>query len=165
MIELFQPDSLEVNTDPLHDLVPPQYHDLLDAFSKAKTDRLLPHRPHDDAIELEPSTKPPFGPLYSLSDPELKALRTWLDENLAKGLIRPSTSAAGASILFAKKKDGCLRLCVDYRSSTVIRATIKNRLPLPLHCSTPVTFGYTTRTVEPPALNDRFQLPHLPERP
>ncbi|KAE8222388.1 hypothetical protein CF319_g4403 [Tilletia indica] len=114
----------------LHDLVPPQYHDLLDAFSKAKADRLPPHRPHDHAIELEPNTQPPFGPLYSLSDPELKALRTWLDENLAKGFIRPSTSPAGAPILFVKKKDGSLRLCVDYRGLN--RATIKNRYPLPL---------------------------------
>ncbi|CAD6939821.1 unnamed protein product [Tilletia controversa] len=56
----------------LHDLVPPQYHDLLDAFSKAKADRLPPHRSHDHAIQLEPDAQPPFGPLYSLSDPELK---------------------------------------------------------------------------------------------
>ncbi|CAD6885025.1 unnamed protein product, partial [Tilletia caries] len=105
--------------------VPVEYHDLLDAFSKAKADTLPPHRSHDHAIDLEPDTIPPFGPIYSLSDLELAALRSWLDEHLSKGFIRPSTSPAGAPILFVKKKDGSLRLCVDYRGLN--RVTIKNR--------------------------------------
>ena len=71
-----------------------------------------------------------FGPIYSLSDLELKALSTWLKENLDKGFNQPSTSPAGAPILFVKKKNGSLRLCVDYRALNNI--TIKNRYPLPL---------------------------------
>ena len=53
-----------------------------------------------------------------------------MDDNLCKGFIRPSNSPAGAPILFAKKKDGSLRLCVDYRGLN--RITRKNRYPLPL---------------------------------
>jgi hypothetical protein len=61
---------------------------------------------------------------------ELEVLRKWLDENLAKGFIRASLSPAGAPILFVKKGDGSLRLCVDYRGLN--EGTIKNRYPLPL---------------------------------
>jgi len=61
---------------------------------------------------------------------ELQALRQWIDENLSKGFIRASSSPAGAPILFVKKKDGSLRLCVDYRGLN--EGTIKNRYPLPL---------------------------------
>ena len=68
--------------------------------------------------------------MYSLSKQELEALWKWLDENLAKGFIRPSSSPAGSPILFVKKKDGSLRLCVDYRDLN--EKTIKNRYPLPL---------------------------------
>jgi hypothetical protein len=65
-----------------------------------------------------------------LSRTELEALRKWLEENLSKGFIRVSSSPAGAPILFVKKGDGSLRLCVDYRGLN--EGTIKNRYPLPL---------------------------------
>ena len=61
---------------------------------------------------------------------ELAALKEFLEENLAKGFIRESKSPAGALILFAPKKDGGLRLCVDYRGLNSI--TVKNHYPLPL---------------------------------
>src|SRR5690606_7659833 len=86
--------------------------------------------PYDHAIPLKEGFTPPFGPLYSLSHNELKTLREWLDDNLSKGFIRASSSPAGAPILFVKKKDGSLRLCVDYRG--INEGTIKNRYPLPL---------------------------------
>lgn len=57
-------------------------------------------------------------------------MREYLHTNLSKGYIRPSRSPAGAPILFAKKKDGTLRLCVDYRGLNAL--TVKNRHPLPL---------------------------------
>ena len=57
-------------------------------------------------------------------------LRRYLQENLNKGFIRPSKSPAGAPILFVPKKDGSLRLYVDYRGLNKI--TVKNRYPLPL---------------------------------
>lgn len=82
------------------------------------------------SIELEDGKTPPFGPLYALSELELKALSEWIEDNLSKGFIRASRSPAGAPILFVKKKDGSLRLCVDYRGLN--KVSIKNRYPLPL---------------------------------
>ena len=60
---------------------------------------------------------------------ELQELRVQLQELLDKGFIRPSTSPLGAPVLFAKKKDKTLRLCIDYQQLN--RVTIKNRYPLP----------------------------------
>ena len=60
---------------------------------------------------------------------ELQELRVQLQELLDKGFIRPSTSPWGAPVLFAKKKDKTLRLCINYRQ--LYRVTIKNRYPLP----------------------------------
>ena len=110
--------------------VPPEYHDYLDVFSKAEADKLPPHRPFDHHITLQDGKTPPFGPIYSLSEKELGVLREYLDENLDKGFVVPSESPAAAPILFVKKKDGSLRLCVDYRGLNKI--TVKNRYPLPL---------------------------------
>ncbi|SGY78585.1 BQ5605_C008g04896 [Microbotryum silenes-dioicae] len=122
-------DSLEY-LESLKNLVPPEYHHLLAAFSKVKADQLPPHRKFDLSIDLEDNTTPPFGPLYPLSETELQTLSSWLKENLSKNFIRASTSPAGAPVLFVRKKDGSLRLCVDYRGLNKI--TRKNRYPLPL---------------------------------
>src|SRR5208282_4963432 len=73
---------------------------------------------------------PPYGPLYNLSELQLAALREYLSDALRKRWIRPSVSPAGAPILFVPKKDGGLRLCVDYRGLN--KVTVKNRHPLPL---------------------------------
>jgi hypothetical protein len=61
---------------------------------------------------------------------ELATLREYIDENLSKNFIRHSKSSAGAPILFVKKKDRSLRMCVDCRGLNKI--TKKNRYPLPL---------------------------------
>jgi hypothetical protein len=65
-----------------------------------------------------------------MSEPELAEIVKYLGENLKSGAIRRSTSPAASPILFVKKKDGTLRLCVDYRGLN--RITIKNRYPLSL---------------------------------
>ena len=104
-----------IEDDKIRGLVPAEYHEFLPLFKKAIADVLPPHRPYDHKITLKEGFSPPFGPLYSLSRPEVQALREWLDENLSKGFIRASSSPAGAPILFIKKSDGSLRLCVDYR--------------------------------------------------
>ena len=111
-------------------IVPAKYHAYLDAFSQAKAFRLPPHRAHDHAIDLMPGAEPTFSRLYPLSEPELKHLSSWIRDNLDKGFIRPSKSPFGAGILFVKKKDGSLRLCVDYRALNAV--TVKNRLAIPL---------------------------------
>ena len=66
---------------------------------------------------------------HRMAPVKLQELRVQLQELLDKGFIRPSTSLWGAPVLFAKKKDRTLRLCIDYRQLN--RVTIKNRYPLP----------------------------------
>lgn len=83
----------------------------------------------DFTIELEEGAQPVYGPLYRMSPAELTEVRRQLDELLQKGWIRPSESPFGSPILFVRKKDGSLRMCVDYRRLNAI--TKKNRTPLP----------------------------------
>ncbi|MBW0564936.1 hypothetical protein O181_104651 [Austropuccinia psidii MF-1] len=109
-------------------VVPPVYHQYLDVFSKVKAEKLPPHRACDHHIELEGSL-PPVGVLYSLSNQESETLRDYISENVEKGFIRPSSSSTGAPVLFVKKKDGGLRLCVDYRKLNAV--TRKNKYPVP----------------------------------
>ncbi|SOV04806.1 uncharacterized protein UDID_17198 [Ustilago sp. UG-2017a] len=84
----------------LSDIIPQKYHQYLNVFSRVKADKLPPHCTYDHQIPLEEGKSPPFGPIY---------------KNLAKGFISPSDSPAASPILFVKKKDGSLHLCVDYR--------------------------------------------------
>ena len=86
------------------------------------------HRVVDFGIELQPGTLPISMTPHRMAPVELQELRVQLQELLDKGSIRPSTSPWGAPILFAKKKDRTLRLCIDYRQLN--RVTIKNRYPL-----------------------------------
>ena len=111
-------------------MLPEAYHDFTDVFSKSKAGKLADHRPYNLKITLDEGTVPPFGPIYSLSQEELVALRKFIDENLATGFIRPSHSPCGAPILFIRKKDGSLRLCVNFRGLN--RISKKDRYPLPL---------------------------------
>jgi len=111
--------------------LPPEYQGFKKLFQEGEPGKTLPkHQPWDHEIPLETGKKPTYGPIYSLSEKELAVLRDYLKDNLEKGFIRPSTSPAGYPILFVPKKDGSLRLCVDYRQLNGI--TIKNRYALPL---------------------------------
>ncbi|KAF7776762.1 hypothetical protein Agabi119p4_5155 [Agaricus bisporus var. burnettii] len=110
--------------------IPDEYHDFADVFSKKRADTLPPHWRYDLKIDLEDGTLPPIGPIYSLSRTELDALHNFIDENLSIGFIRPATSPHGTPVLFVKKKDGSLRLCVDFRGLN--RISRKDRYPLPL---------------------------------
>uniref|UniRef100_A0A8C5MFU9 CCHC-type domain-containing protein n=1 Tax=Leptobrachium leishanense TaxID=445787 RepID=A0A8C5MFU9_9ANUR len=68
------------------------YSDFHDIFEKKGADILPPHRSYDCPINILPGAMIPFGRVYSLSEPELKVLKEYIDENLTKGFIRPSTS-------------------------------------------------------------------------
>ena len=87
------------------------------------------HRDVDFGIKLHPGTSPISMTPHRMEPVELKELRVQLQELLDKGFIRPSTSPWGAPVLFAKKKDKTLRLCIEYRQLN--RVTIKNQYPLP----------------------------------
>ena len=83
----------------------------------------------DFGIELHPGTSPISMTPHKMAPVELQELRVQLHELLDKGFIRSSTSPWGASVLFTKKKDKTLRLCIEYRQLN--KVTIKNRYPLP----------------------------------
>ncbi|UTT91961.1 hypothetical protein NDA17_003890 [Ustilago hordei] len=110
--------------------IPKPYQHLRDVFDEVEADKLPHHTEHDLHLELIEGGKPPQGPLYLKGPKEMSELRRYLDENLEKGFIRPSKSPARSPVLFIPKKDGGLRLCVDYRGLNEI--TVKNRAPLPL---------------------------------
>jgi hypothetical protein len=92
----------------IESIIPHEYHKYLKIFEKVNADKLPPHRLCDHKIPLEDGFQPPFGPLYSLSRPELEELKTWLEENLSKGFICASSSLAAMPILFVKKGDRSL---------------------------------------------------------
>ena len=94
-----------------------------------KLPRLPPYRDIEFTIELHPGTSPISMTPHRMAPAKFQELKVQLQELLDKGFIRPSTSPWGAPILFAKKRDKTLRLCVDYRQLN--RATIKNKYPLP----------------------------------
>ncbi|KAK1424581.1 hypothetical protein QVD17_19914 [Tagetes erecta] len=93
----------------------------------------LPGTPPDREIEFQidlvPGAQPVAKAPYHLAPSEMKELMTQLKELLDKGFIRPSTSPWGAPVLFVKKKDGSMRMCIDYRELN--KLTVKNRYPLP----------------------------------
>ncbi|MBW0574749.1 hypothetical protein O181_114464, partial [Austropuccinia psidii MF-1] len=109
-------------------VVPPVYHKYLDVFSKVKAEKLPPHHACDHCIKLE-GLLPPVDVIYSLSKNESETLWVYISENVDKAFIRPSSSSTGAPVLFVKKKDGGLHLCVDYRKLNAV--TRKNRYPVP----------------------------------
>lgn len=80
-------------------------------------------------ISLQPNATPPLQRTYRMSPAELQEVQRQLEDYLEKGWIRPSTSEFGAPILFVRKQDGSLRMCIDYRALNAI--TIKDRYPLP----------------------------------
>jgi len=107
-----------------------EYHEFADVFSKTKAEVLSPHRSYDLKINLEEGTQPPVGPIYSLSASEQEALKEFIEENLNTGFIQPISSSHGALVLFVKKKDSSLCLCVNFCSLNHISK--KNHYPLPL---------------------------------
>ena len=83
----------------------------------------------DFCIKLHPGTSPISMTPHRMALVEVQELKVQLNELLDKGFIRPSTSPWGSPVLFAKKKDKTLRLCIDYQQLN--KVTIMNRYPLP----------------------------------
>ncbi|KAG0158110.1 hypothetical protein PDIDSM_5623 [Penicillium digitatum] len=110
--------------------LPEEFRDFAEVFSPKEAERLPPHRSYDHKMVLQEDKPLPFGPLYPMSRNELEVLKDWIEDNLRKGFIRPSSSPAASPVLFVKKPGGGLRFCVDYRAPNAI--TVKDRYPLPL---------------------------------
>ncbi|KAL0186270.1 hypothetical protein M9458_017940, partial [Cirrhinus mrigala] len=116
-----------------HDLtssIPSEYQDLLEAFSRTKATHLPPHRSGDCAIDLIPGATPPRGRIFPLSQAESEAMQRYIQEELAKGFITPSTSPPQLASSSSKRRT------VGFVPALTIAAlnevTVKYRYPLPL---------------------------------
>ena len=103
-------------------------YDYPDVFPE-ELPELPPHREIDFAIDIVPGFTLAFITPYRMAPVELKELKLQLQELLEKGFIHLSASPWGALVLFVKKKDSTLRLCVRYRQ--LDKMTVKNKYLLP----------------------------------
>jgi len=104
-------------------------HEYRDVFPADLPSGLPPARSVDHRIELKPGSAPTNRPTYRMSPTELDEVKKQIDQLMESGFIRPSKSPFGAPLLLVKKKDGTMRMCIDYRALNDI--TIKNSYPLP----------------------------------
>ena len=109
----------------------PEIVEMLQQFADVFTPvtELPPERPVSHTVETETDAKAPCLPVRRQSPLEREEVEQQVKKLLALGFIRPSTSPYGAPVLFVKKPDGSLRMCVDYRALN--RITVKNKYPLP----------------------------------
>ena len=106
----------------------PIVRDFPDVFPKDK-ESLPPEREVEFSIELILGARPVSKAPYRMAPLELAEVKRQIEELMQKQFIRPSASPWGAPVLLVKKKDGKLRLCVDYRELN--KLTVKNKYPLP----------------------------------
>ena len=124
-----------------------EYSDYADVFSEEKVLVLPEHtKLNEHAIDLDDGKQPLYGPIYSLGPVELKTLKIYIETYLKTGFIWPSKSPVNAPILFNKKPDGSLRVCLDYRGLNNL--TIKNRYPLPLIGKSLDRLGWAKRFIQ-----------------
>ena len=117
---------LKENPIPIRDH--PVLNEFMDVFPK-EIPRLTHQREIDFSIKILPGSAPTSKVHYRMSIPELTELKIQFQELLDKVYIRPSVVPWGDPVLFVKKKDGTLRLCIDFRQLN--KVTIKNKYPLP----------------------------------
>ncbi|GBG81559.1 hypothetical protein CBR_g32550 [Chara braunii] len=153
----------DLSSDPRVVRLLDEFADIFKSPTGVVLDRSISHE-----IILEAGAVPPKGCIYHMSEEELEVLRAQLDDLLANGWIRPSSSPYGAPVLFVRKKNKDLRLCIDYRKLNA--QTVKNAGPLPRiddllerlggANNAPATFP-AAMTNEFRAMLDRFVLVYL----
>ena len=120
-----------ITDNSLEYLVPQEYHDLLQAFEKGEKTSLPPHRPGiDQEINMEEGKGLAEQKIYLVGAEELGIVQEYIRKNEARGWIREAFTDGGSPIMFVKKKDSSLRLCVDYWALN--KVSKKDRYPLPL---------------------------------
>ena len=124
-----QKTKAKTEEDSLESLVPREYHDLLQVFEKGEKTVLPPHRPGIDLkIHMEEGIGLLDQKIYPLGAEELETVQEYIKKNKARGWIREAFTDGGSPIMFVKKKDGSLRLRVDYRALNEV--TKKDLYPL-----------------------------------
>jgi hypothetical protein len=126
-----QPGETELQR--LKRLLPEEFRDYSDVFSKDASNVLPPLRAYNHKIQLQnPEDVDSLGysPLRKQTTQQLLEVKRFLEENLKKGFIEDSSAPFASPILFVKKHDGSLRFCVDFRKLNSV--TRKDRYPLPL---------------------------------
>ena len=129
--------AVDIDVAPVKSLLDPEQQqsmdDLITSYSMdvfTPLSEMPPERPGMDHEIPTGDASPVAKKAYRMSPLELRTLKEQLDELLRLGYIKPSTSPWSSPVLFVKKKDGTMRLCVDYRALNAL--TIKNKYPLPL---------------------------------
>jgi hypothetical protein len=110
--------------------MPERYCDYKDIVSKEALNVLLLHRIYDHRIDLTKPNELGYSPLYKIIIAELEETKRYILDNLHKGFIEPSQAPFAVLILFVKKADRSLCLCIDYRKLNEM--SCKDRYPLPL---------------------------------
>jgi hypothetical protein len=119
------------SADVINNTLPASWQLLLNNFKQVFQDTLpgLPPKREVQHVIETGDAKPVTRPPYKMSPLELDELQKQLKELLSLGLIQPSTSPWGAPVLFVKKKNGSMRMCIDYRALN--KVTLRNKYPLP----------------------------------
>ncbi|KAL6351772.1 hypothetical protein LRP88_14920 [Fusarium phalaenopsidis] len=110
--------------------IPWQYRIYKKLFAEELETGLPEHTHYDLEIEFIDGKQPGFSKLYPLNEAQLPVLKEYIEDMIRKGYIRESKSSVGYPVMFVPKKNGKLRLCVDFRMLNAI--TVKDRTPLPL---------------------------------
>ncbi len=113
----------------LHKCIKQVLNKFSDVMPEELLDELPPRRQVDHVIKVMLEMALPAKAPYRMNHEKLKELKVQLEELFAKGYIKPNKSPYGAPILFVHKKDGTLRMCVDYKALN--KVTMTNRYPLP----------------------------------
>jgi hypothetical protein len=123
-------NTLEKVDEPAPEL-PPYLDRFQEVFDTRNADKLPAYR-EDTAMDIEmlPGTEQPKGRIYQLSRTEEEALRKEVEIGLKSGKIQRSKALGACPVLFIKKQDGSLRLCIDYRELNAVTKTIRSSLPL-----------------------------------
>jgi hypothetical protein len=111
--------------------IPPEFKDILDKYQDVFNEKFtIPGEcVIEPVIETEPGARAVNRPAFRYSIDEMETMKEFITDLLERQLIEPSVSPWGSPVIFVKKSDGTLRMCIDYRG--VNKVTAKNSYPLP----------------------------------